>query len=294
MKQPLKLILTLAAAISAVAQTIATIKPKQSAPFDPPRSIQISEKDIPTVYGCDGQLLMISMPDQELIRVAGFADADNWKVAVDQAARGQMLIKFGSILTTSALLQVTSNRNYGYTILVEANAGHCDTRVKLVADEPLNTKIKTIEPWVSPEAAAALKAKAEQAEKEAQMATENAKAEKANFQQQYTHQLEFDYNYDKKQAAKFQIESIGQDGKFTYIWTHAKEPPAFYEIKAGKPSLIQFDFAKGVYTTARVVDEGYLVIGGNGNGKHQQKLMFKRTVSESIGAGTPITAPSGN
>ncbi len=145
MKQYLKSILVFVAlAISAVAQTptVASIKPKQSGPFDPPRTIQISERDVPTVYGCDGQLLMISMPDSELVRVAGFADADNWKVAVDQAARGQMLVKFRSILNTSALLQVTSNRNYGYTILVKANDGHCDTRVKLIADKPLQTKIQ--------------------------------------------------------------------------------------------------------------------------------------------------------
>jgi hypothetical protein len=40
-----------------------------------------------------------------------------------------------------------------------------------------------------------------------------------------------------------------------------QETPALYEVKDKKPSLINFDFANGLYTVPKEVDAGYLSIG---------------------------------
>jgi type IV secretion system protein VirB9 len=76
------------------------------------------------------------------------------------------------------------------------------------------------------------------------------------------------------------IHSIFHDAKFTYVSANPQETPALYEIKDGKPSIIAFDFRDGLYSTARIIDQGYLAVGGNGNGKHQDKLEFKRLIAE--------------
>jgi type IV secretion system protein VirB9 len=59
------------------------------------------------------------------------------------------------------------------------------------------------------------------------------------------------------------------DGKFTYIQAHPQEPPALYEVKDGKPNLVQFEFRNGTYVVSKVLDDGYLAVG-------KQKLPFTR------------------
>jgi hypothetical protein len=51
-----------------------------------------------------------------------------------------------------------------------------------------------------------------------------------------------------------------------------EEPPALYELKDGKPNLVQFEFRDGTYIAAKVLDSGYLAIG-------KQKLAFVRAGS---------------
>ena len=51
------------------------------------------------------------------------------------------------------------------------------------------------------------------------------------------------------------------DDKFTYIQADPQEAPALYEIKDGKPNLINFELKDGVYTVAKILDNGYLAIG---------------------------------
>jgi hypothetical protein len=41
-------------------------------------------------------------------------------------------------------------------------------------------------------------------------------------------------------------------------------------VKDGKPSLVHYDFADGLYTVPKILDAGYLAVG-------KQKLTFTRT-----------------
>ena len=63
---------------------------------------------------------------------------------------------------------------------------------------------------------------------------------------------------------------IWRDDKFTYLRGQFQETPALYEVKDKKPSLINFDFANGLYTVPKELDNGYLAIG-------KQKVEFHRT-----------------
>jgi hypothetical protein len=41
----------------------------------------------------------------------------------------------------------------------------------------------------------------------------------------------------------------------------AREKPAIYEIKDGKPNLLNFQAENGVYIVPKIMDSGYLIVG---------------------------------
>jgi type IV secretion system protein VirB9 len=96
-----------------------------------------------------------------------------------------------------------------------------------------------------------------------------AAAQSEQYRSQYPGQLHFDYTWDKKKAAALGLQQIWRDDKFTYLRGQFQETPALYETKDGKGSLINFDFANGLYTVPKTVTMGYLAIG-------KQKVEFHR------------------
>jgi type IV secretion system protein VirB9 len=105
-------------------------------------------------------------------------------------------------------------------------------------------------------------------------AAQAAASEQVNhFRAAYATKLQFDYVLDPKTAREpFLVSAIYHDDSFTYIQCAAREKPALYEIKDGKPNLISFQFENGVYIAPKIVDSGYLAIG-------KKKLLFTRRVS---------------
>ena len=93
------------------------------------------------------------------------------------------------------------------------------------------------------------------------------------FRSDYATKLQFDYPLDPKAAREpFLVSAIYHDDAFTYIKCGAREKPALYEVKDGKPNLINFQFENGVYIAPKIIDTGYLAIG-------KKKLTFARRVA---------------
>jgi type IV secretory pathway VirB9-like protein len=93
------------------------------------------------------------------------------------------------------------------------------------------------------------------------------------FRSSYATKLRFDYLLDAKSAREpFLVSAIYHDDGFTYIRCAAREKPALYEIKDGKPNLISFQLENGVYIVSKIVDSGYLAVG-------KKKLNFSRQVA---------------
>jgi type IV secretory pathway VirB9-like protein len=99
-------------------------------------------------------------------------------------------------------------------------------------------------------------------------------AEQMNhFRSGYAAKLQFDYSFDPKAAREpFLVSVIYHDDSFTYIKCGAREKPALYEVKDGKPNLISFQLENGVYIAPKIIDSGYLAIG-------KKRLPFARRVS---------------
>lgn len=90
---------------------------------------------------------------------------------------------------------------------------------------------------------------------------------------QYPGQLHFDYAWDQKKGASLGLQQVWRDEKFTYLRGKFQETPALYELKDGKPSLINYDYANGLYTVPQMVANGYLAIG-------KRKVEFHRNGGE--------------
>jgi type IV secretory pathway VirB9-like protein len=93
------------------------------------------------------------------------------------------------------------------------------------------------------------------------------------FRSAYATKLQFDYPLDGKAGREpFLVSAIYHDDGFTYIRSAAREKPALYEVKDGKPNLISFQVENGVYIAPKIIDSGYLAIG-------KKKLPFARRVA---------------
>jgi type IV secretory pathway VirB9-like protein len=108
-----------------------------------------------------------------------------------------------------------------------------------------------------------------------QAAQERAQREISQYREQYAGKLRFDYTYNAKAARPpFSVTAIYHDDKFTYIKCTAQEKPTIYEVKDGKPNLINFELANGVYVIPKIVDQGYLALG-------KKKLSFERVAHQA-------------
>ena len=110
----------------------------------------------------------------------------------------------------------------------------------------------------------------EQADSQVQTAATQARQKIEKFRYEYPAKLRFDYEINKKAFGQpFLVSAIYHDDAFTYIQCAAREKPTLYEVKDGKPNLVNFQFENGVYIIPKVVDSGYLAIG-------KKKLTFAR------------------
>lgn len=80
--------------------------------------------------------------------------------------------------------------------------------------------------------------------------------------------VRFPYRYEAGKPP-FYVRAMYHDEHFTYIQARPEETPTLYEIKDGKPNLVNFTYKDGVYVVDKILDKGYLAVG-------KQKLGFTR------------------
>lgn len=101
------------------------------------------------------------------------------------------------------------------------------------------------------------------AEVKAALKDSDRKADEATaaYRQDYPTRLKFVYGISKYEKP-FLVRSVWHDGQFTYVKSDATELPALYEVKDGKPALLNFQVREGgTYVVPKVVDRGYLALG---------------------------------
>ena len=170
--------------------------------------------------------------------------------------------------TTNAQLITMSGNVYTFH-LVSSTALEPDFKIFVeLKDEEMLSALKAGPRFVEATAVAGLKEEAEQWRLESyrlrKETVEKVAAAKAEATTQAANaapaQSKHEYRFASR-IAPFNIAGIWHDGRFTYIQATPEELPALYEIRDGKPNLIKFEYANGMYTVDKVMEDGYLQIG---------------------------------
>jgi type IV secretion system protein VirB9 len=223
------------------------------------RVVKYHANDIVSVKAKMRYTTLIQLPAAEKILEVATGDKDFWIID----ATGNYCFLHPAKEGIHSNLNLITDKGSVYSFTLDESAAH-DPDLKIVI-EPSDASA-----LASANAAPSLVPASEVASAQAQVQSAQARAAQAveQFRAEYpTKALKFDYNY--KDQKPFNVAAIYEDGQFTYIKSSATEKFSIYELKDGKPDLINFQLKDGTYVVPKVVDHGYLEIG-----KH--RLAFER------------------
>jgi type IV secretion system protein VirB9 len=236
------------------------------------RVVTYSREDIIPVRAKLRFSTLIVLPDNEEILDFTTGDKEFWIV---NGAHNLCYIHPAQAGIRSNLNLITATGNVYSFLLTEISSDpNAQPDLKLFVQPKETSGSTSLAGYVRAGEAEAYRKEAErlraQNDEQVQTARSEASEQVNRFRSEYAAKLRFDYALDKKSTAEpFLVSAIYHDDRFTYIRCDAREKPALYEVKDGKPNLINFQLENGVYIAPQIIDSGYLVVG-------KKKLMFSR------------------
>lgn len=248
----------------------------QSPPPQTAKVVSYGEKDVIAVKAKVRFTTLIVLPKQEQILDFTCGDKEFWIVNGNQNFAYVKPAKAGS--RTNLNLITASGNVYSFVLseVTEATDSQPDLKIFVEQqDESMLSAANGQPRFVTAQQVEDYRQQVEIAKTEARDAKQAARTaierETNQFRAEYPASLKFPYHLETAKRP-FNVTAIYTDGKFTYIQAHPDEPPALYELKDGKPNLIQFEFHNGTYVAAKVLESGYLAID-------KRKLSFIRQES---------------
>jgi type IV secretion system protein VirB9 len=239
------------------------------------RTVKYAETDIIAIHGKIRFSTLIVLPANEEILDATTGDKEFW--IINGAHNLCYLHPARQGIRSNLNLITSSGHVYSFVLAEISNEHAVEPDLKVFVERKEESTING-SAGIAPLARAsevqaykdAVEAARTDAAQTAHAAEERAQKEISEYREQYAGKLEFDYSYTSKGArAPFSVSAIYHDDKFTYIKSSAQEKPTIYEVKDGKPNLINFELANGVYVIPKIVNQGYLALG-------KKRLSFER------------------
>ncbi|HUA97877.1 MAG TPA: TrbG/VirB9 family P-type conjugative transfer protein [Terracidiphilus sp.] len=274
MKPLIPVVVTLGFAFTAASAAHAQPAAKQLEP-SAPRTVVVSATAAPPVVRTALlQSTLIVLPPQEKVANVFAGDTVDWVFDGGHVASRFISIK-PKVAGSETDVHIISDHGNEYTLELEEVSGDGDPRFDskiFLQPGDKAAKEKLIELPVFVPASELDQAKQEiAAAKTAETATlKTEQTKEEEYRSRYPGTLRFDFTWDKSKGDAIGLRQIWHDDKFTYLRGEFQETPALYEVKDGKPSLINFDFSNGLYTVPKELERGYLSIG-------KQKVEFHRT-----------------
>ena len=242
------------------------------------RVVKYSKEDIVPVHAKLRFSTLIVLPEDEEILDFTTGDKEFWVI---NGAHNLCYVHPAQAGIRSNLNLITASGHvYSFLLTEISNQPNVDPDLKIFVEpkEGSGFAVSTgLRGYVSAGEAEAYKKELETLRSQTVEQIHAAQAQSAeqlnHFRSGYATKLQFDYLLDPKAAREpFLVSVIYHDDSFTYIKCGAREKPALYEVKDGKPNLISFQFENGVYIAPKIIDSGYLAIG-------KKKLPFARRVA---------------
>jgi type IV secretion system protein VirB9 len=258
-----------------VAAVVVHASPAHSATEPAARVVKYAKEDIVSVRAKLRFSTLIVLPQDEEILDFTTGDKEFWVI---NGAHNLCYIHPAQVGIRSNLNLITaSGRVYSFLLIEISNQPNVEPDLKLFIERKEGSGIPVnggLRGYVSAAEAQAYKKELETLRSETAIQIQVAEAHVADqlnqFRSGYATKLQFDYPLDAKAGREpFLVTAIYHDDAFTYIRCGAREKPALYEIKDGKPNLISFQVENGVYIAPKIIDAGYLAIG-------KRKLPFTR------------------
>jgi type IV secretion system protein VirB9 len=242
------------------------------------RVVKYSRQDIVPIRGKLRFSTLIVLPEDEEILDFTTGDKDFWIV---NGAHNLCYVHPAQAGIRSNLNLITASGHvYSFLLTEISDEANVDPDLKVFIERSEDSSLapaNELRGYVRAGEAEAYRKEIDQLRSETadkiRAAQAQASEEVERFRSAYATKLRFDYQLDLKAAREpFRISAIYHDDAFTYIQSQAREKPALYEVKDGKPNLISFQVENGVYIAAKIIDEGYLAIG-------KKKASFARRTS---------------
>ena len=232
---------------------LALIPPVAVAQDASARTVQYHSQDIVPIHAKLKYTTLIEVPPTEKIMEAATGDKDFWVVDVV----GNFCFVHPAKAGISSNLNLITDKGNIYSFTLQDVSGTSevpDLKVLIVPADRSSIVASSGPPQYVPAV--------QLAQSQQQLAALQSHVEQAvdAYKSAYPLQLKFDYTY-KANEAPFNIQSIYHDNKFTYIKTNAPEKFSVYEMKDGKPNLINYDLRDGTYIIPKVMDSGYVELG---------------------------------
>jgi len=274
LKPPIPVAVILGFSCAAASAVHVQPAPKHLEPSAPRTVVVSSTAAPPVIRAALLQSTLIVLPPEEKVANVFAGDTVDWVFDGGHVASRFISIK-PKIAGSATDVHIISDHGNEYTLELQEISSdsdpHFDSKVFITPGDPA-AKEKLTELPVFVPASELDQAKREIAAAHAGEAAALT-AEQTNeeeYRSRYPGTLRFDFTWDQSKGKQLGLEEIWRDDKFTYLRGQFQETPALYEVKDGKPSLINFDFNDGLYTVPKELERGYLAIG-------KQKVEFHRT-----------------
>jgi type IV secretion system protein VirB9 len=196
---------------------------------------------------------MVVLPEGDEILDVLCGDRDFWVISATQNIAHVKPAKAGA----ETNLNLVTSSGAIYSFMLTEKSSPPDIKVYVQSDERAATgKPK----YYSAAQVQTLEAQIEELRTAARDEARRLDEAVAAYQQEYPARLQFPYGAPKYEKP-FLVRSMWHDGEFTYVKTDATELPALYEMKDGKPSIVNFQVRQGTYVVPKVIERGYLALG---------------------------------
>jgi len=240
------------------------------------RTVKVTLKSTVPIHTSILESTLLVLPDEEKIAEVFVGDKEFWHFETTKVSTRYLSIKpLAAGVKTD--LHIISDHGVSYSFILDEVSGQAgvegDAKVFIEpGDGAMRDALADLPRFVPAALLDRYKQDAAEAEGQARQAKVQAnetlqrqqarsQAETEAFRASFPSKLQFPYRWNEKTGHKLGIHQIFADDKFTYIRANPQEVPALYEVKDNKPSLVNFDFANGLYTVSKRIDHGYLAIG---------------------------------
>jgi conjugative transfer protein CagX len=229
------------------------------------RTIAYHPRDLVTLRTRVHYTTLIVLPAGEEVVEATCGDKEFWIVNVRDGLVSVKPAKPGG--ETNLNVMTASGQLYAF-VLTETSSAKSDAldlTVYLEPDDPAQATGTHARPsYVPAQQLEDYRTQAALARDDARRATETARKLLedgiSEFRNSYPLSLSFPYRYAFNKAPFF-IQAIFHDDHRTFLQVRTRELPSLYELKDGRPNVVNYTVHDGTYIVSKVLESGYLSLG---------------------------------